>query len=505
MRNLTRPQQYETSAGSCFDAGAEGLVLYTGAGDPVRLHVGVDGFFYINGAPFGVKGMPPALHASMHARGGGDELTAAMIGAVAQALLTSVPAAGGVPVLGDDGRLNPAFIAGLIDPAAHAVSHGAGGADAITPASIRAVADTDPRLADKRAPLDHGRQHAKGQPDALTPASIGAVAFDDDRLADRRVPVEHGGTHHRHGPDPLSWEDVGSVNADMFTALERIPHGYPQLNGIGHIDPNLLPPGGPPPGPHASTHFAKGADRIRPADMDAADREHQHGNADITHLDASKITSGVLDMARIPQGAVERLVLVDDEAALLALTVEDIQSGDTAQCLNTGIMYRVVDKAKLGTWGAYREYNAGRAAAVPWSGVENKPADYRPEQHAGRHAEGGDDPVTPGSIGAPTLGELDEVRTLARKGAADAESARAAAVAAQNTADKAVADAAAANANAETRTTQAEFDAFAAGIAARVEALEGAAVVSANVKSIAGAVLADGVGYIEFETRQENA
>ena len=527
MRNLTRPQQYETSAGSCFDAGAEGLVLYTGAGDSVRLHVGVDGFFYINGAPFGVKGMPPALHASMHAVGGGDELTAAMIGAVAQALLTSVPVAGGVPVLGEDGMLNPAFIAGLIDPAAHAESHGAGGADAITPASIRAVADTDPRLADRRDPLDHAQQHAKGQPDALTPASIGAVALDDGRLADRRFPVEHSGTHHRHGPDPLSWEDVGSVNADMFTALERIPYGYPQLNGIGHIDVNLLP-SGLPPGPHASTHGVEGADRINPVDIDAADRAHTHGNADITHLDAGKITSGVLDMARIPQGALERLVLVDDEAALLAMTVADIQNGDTAQCLDTGIMYRVVDEAKLGTWDAFREYSAGRAAAVPWSGVENKPADYRPEVHAKRHAAGGDDPLTPGSIGAPTLAALETVRTLANQGITNAESARVVAAAAApktttiNTtaplqgggdlsANRTLSILTATTARTgvvklnntvtSTSTTEAATAAVAKGLADRVAALEASAVMSSNVKSIVGTVLPDGVGYFEIATR----
>jgi hypothetical protein len=49
---------------------------------------------------------------------------------------------------------------------AHASTHAAGGADAITPASIGA------------APSTHASRHASGGADAITPASIGAAALD---------------------------------------------------------------------------------------------------------------------------------------------------------------------------------------------------------------------------------------------------------------------------------------------------------------------------------------
>jgi len=61
-------------------------------------------------------------------------------------------------------------------PAAHASSHATGGLDAITPASIGAVATNDSRLTNSRAPTSHASTHATGQSDAISPASIGAAA-----------------------------------------------------------------------------------------------------------------------------------------------------------------------------------------------------------------------------------------------------------------------------------------------------------------------------------------
>ncbi len=401
MRNLTAPKQYtDDKDRTTFDAGTEGLVLYTPAGEPVRLHVGADGFLYINDQPFGVQGMPPALHAAMHSQDGGDPITPAAIGAVPASSLTTTPAAGGVPVLGEGGRLHSGMIAGEIDPAAHAARHASGGIDAITPASIGAVHSGDTRLTDKRTPKNHAESHAKGGTDTIAPASIGAIPEDDARLYDSRTPKPHRMTHHKNGPDPISWEDVGSVDAGLFTVRERIPGGYPKLNDLGHIDINLLPSSGLLPGAHASSHAADGDDSITPVSINAADRSHTHGNADITSVDASKVTSGVLDIARIPQGALERLVIVSNQAAMLALTSADVQVGDTVQCADTSIMYRVIDETALGTMGGFVEYRAGRAAAVSWTGVEGKPESYTPSKHATSHVSGGADPITPASIGA---------------------------------------------------------------------------------------------------------
>lgn len=100
---------------------------------------------------------------------------------------------------------------------------------------------------------------------------------------------------------------------------------------------------------------------------------HNHSNSTITSLDASKITSGTIDIARLPKGALERLVKVQDDTARFALTTNSVQLGDTVHVVNTNKMYIVIDESKLNSESGYQIYVAGRAAEVPWSGVTNKP------------------------------------------------------------------------------------------------------------------------------------
>lgn len=111
-----------------------------------------------------------------------------------------------------------------------------------------------------------------------------------------------------------------------------------------------------------------------------ADAKHTHKSDDIESLAASKIT-GVLSLDNIPHGALERLVVVADDEALLALTTENVQAGDTVKVEATSVMYFVVDEAKLGTKDAFSEYTAGTATSVDWTGVTNKPETFTPSEH----------------------------------------------------------------------------------------------------------------------------
>lgn len=114
---------------------------------------------------------------------------------------------------------------------------------------------------------------------------------------------------------------------------------------------------------------------------DKANSSHTHGNGDITSLDAGKIKSGTIDIARLPQGALDRLVKVADDTARFKLTTNDIQLGDTVQTLDNKKMYYVVDESKLSSADGYAAYTADTATSVPWSGVTGKPSTYTPSSH----------------------------------------------------------------------------------------------------------------------------
>ena len=107
---------------------------------------------------------------------------------------------------------------------------------------------------------------------------------------------------------------------------------------------------------------------------------HTHNSADIISLDASKLT-GIIPIERLPKAAVPTLVRVLDSAARFALTIDDIQKGDTVKQMDTDKMYYVVDDTKLNTEEGYEPYTAGAASSVPWSGVTGKPSTYPPSAH----------------------------------------------------------------------------------------------------------------------------
>lgn len=95
--------------------------------------------------------------------------------------------------------------------------------------------------------------------------------------------------------------------------------------------------------------------------------------ANIDTTNASNITSGTINIARLPAAAIERLVPVADQAARFALTTATVQLGDTVKQVDTDLMYYVVDELNLDSAAGYEPYTAGTASAVPWSGVTSIP------------------------------------------------------------------------------------------------------------------------------------
>lgn len=107
-------------------------------------------------------------------------------------------------------------------------------------------------------------------------------------------------------------------------------------------------------------------------------------------------SAGVIPLANIPQGALERVVVVADDTARYKLTTGQAQLGDTIKVTSTGRMYIIVDESKMNSADGYMEYSAGKAATadsateadhaakadqVPWSGVTGKPNTYAPSAH----------------------------------------------------------------------------------------------------------------------------
>ena len=127
---------------------------------------------------------------------------------------------------------------------------------------------------------------------------------------------------------------------------------------------------------------------------DKANSSHTHGNSDITGIDGSKITSGTIDLARLPKGALERLTVVADDTARFKLTSSNVQKGDTVKVTSTGKMYYVVDETKLSSEAGYEVYAAGTAASVPWSGVTGKPSTYTPSSHTHTKSQISDFPTS---------------------------------------------------------------------------------------------------------------
>lgn len=82
-------------------------------------------------------------------------------------------------------------------------------------------------------------------------------------------------------------------------------------------------------------------------------------------IDATRI-KGQLDISNIPPAGLDNVIKVDTVTDMLALTVDDVQNGDTVMIIGVTppVQYQVVDDTKLGTMDAFQEYAAGTATKL---------------------------------------------------------------------------------------------------------------------------------------------
>lgn len=101
-------------------------------------------------------------------------------------------------------------------------------------------------------------------------------------------------------------------------------------------------------------------------------------NSTLNGFNASKITSGTINadrlpeipISKIPAAAMERLYVVESQSAAMSLT---IQEGDVVQIGSGGPMYFCVSESASTFATKFKEFTAGSATSVPWSGVTNAP------------------------------------------------------------------------------------------------------------------------------------
>ena len=195
-----------------------------------------------------------------------------------------------------------------LSDATNSTLNAASGMTAATPAAVKAVADTAANKLDKVAGADQ------------TVAS--AVTFNNAITAQRGVTV------------PTGQFFTGNLNGNATTATTLQTSRQISVkigNGIA-----------------GTANFNGGANAA----------------IVIPQVDASVVTTGMLPLSVLPQGALERLVKVADEKARFALTTDDIQLGDSVLQLDTGVMYIVIDQTKLNSADGYQEYSAGTAVSA---------------------------------------------------------------------------------------------------------------------------------------------
>ncbi|KAA0573371.1 hypothetical protein [Azospirillum sp. Sh1] len=92
----------------------------------------------------------------------------------------------------------------------------------------------------------------------------------------------------------------------------------------------------------------------------------------VASVPASAIT-GTISLSNLPAGALERLVVVANQAARYALTTATVQLGDTVKESDTGRMFYLKNEASIGSAAGWEEYSVGSAASVPWTGITGRP------------------------------------------------------------------------------------------------------------------------------------
>lgn len=127
----------------------------------------------------------------------------------------------------------------------------------------------------------------------------------------------------------------------------------------------------------------------------------------LANINASKITSGTLSADRLPEipiekipaAALERLFVETSETS--AVANKNIQEGDVVQIGSGGPMYFCVSESASTFATKFKEFTAGSATSVPWSGVTGKPT-FATVATSGSYNDLTNKPTIPSAYTLPT-------------------------------------------------------------------------------------------------------
>lgn len=128
-------------------------------------------------------------------------------------------------------------------------------------------------------------------------------------------------------------------------------------------------------------------------------------NTTISTINAEKLT-GTIDANRLPEipiekipaAALERLFVVDSQSAAMSI---DVQEGDVVQIGSGGPMYFCVSESASTFATKFKEFTAGSATSVPWSGVTGKPT-FATVATSGSYNDLTNKPTIPSAYTLPT-------------------------------------------------------------------------------------------------------
>lgn len=253
-------------------------------------------------------------------------------------------------------------------------------------ASVSAAAAVESKIAAAESENNANTFKNLAQESATTAAGSASAATTEanrakteaDRAVEAAAQAAAGGVRKVNGISP----DVdGNVNIPEYehpdSGITAGTYRSVTVNEQGHVtagaNPTTLNGYGIDDAKIANGTITLGGNAITPLTPDSS-------------LNAEKIV-GVIGIENIPKAALERLKRVADDAARFALTIDDVQNGDTVKVLATEKIYAIIDDTKLSSEEGYEVYIAGGAASVPWSGVTEKPEKFNPSEHNHKGSE----------------------------------------------------------------------------------------------------------------------